>query len=171
MDLYRVLLHRNQECQLASIDQYFTPTALGLPVTANEWRHTVPTILIDTPKDTISATDQELGLDIGHDHFTGVVGDSSNILDCAVDADSHNLNDIQGLFVDNFEGYSTNDYRQNFEDKGEDVLDPGFIVVGDERVSIDPANIDPILSTEGGVDWHDMDMLLDDFELNWENSG
>ena len=170
MSLHRILFGCQQEIQLASADQPCTPTTMGLTAIANEQRQIVPTILIDAP-DTISAMDQELGLDLGHDHFTGAVGDSSIILDRAVDADNRNLNDNQGLCVDNFEGYSTNDYQQNFEDKGEDVLDPGFIAVGDERVSIDPTNIDPILPTGGDVDWHDMGMLLDDFELNWENSG
>ena len=170
MSLYRTLLSLQEEFQLASADQPCTPTAMGLTAIANEQRQIVPTKLIDAP-DTVSATDQEPGLDLGHDHFTGAVGDSSNILDPAVDADNRNLNDNQGLCVDIFEGYSTNDYQQSFEDKGEDVLGPGFIAVGDERVSIDPANIDPILPTGGDVDWHDMDMLLDDFELNWEDSG
>ena len=157
---------------MASIDQYFTPTALGLPVTANEWRHTVPTILIDTPKDTISATDQEVGLDLENDHFTDVIGDLSNILvDCAVDMDSYDSNGNPGPCVDSFEGYSTNDYQQSLEDKGEEVFDPGFLTFEDEVVDIDPANIDPNLPTGGDVDWHDMEMILDDFDLTWENSG
>ena len=121
---------------MASTDQFFTPKSPRLPAIANEQRQLVPTISLDVPNDATSAIDQELGLDLGHDHFTGVVGDSFNILDCAVDADSHNLNDIQGLFVDDFEGCSTNDYQQSPEDKGDEVFNPGFLTFEDELVDI-----------------------------------
>ena len=157
--------------KLALIKGASTITMMRLLVSANKQRQRVPTISPDVRKDTATVLDQDLGLDLGHDHFTDVIEDSSNILiDCAMDVDRCNLNRSSGPFMDDFEAYSNTDYQQGFENKGKEAIEPGFPPFGEESVKLDPPYMDPVLFTGGNIDWHDMEMLHDDFDLTWENS-